>query len=362
MAEAMAAWSSSAAQQLVNLFDGSDGSITALGAAIANGALVAGNGGATANITKSSPYVSTLAGILAKGSFAFAIANIWPQAGTQAFVVDSGFACGTINPLGKYMTTDTMEKTFGCYNNKLYYLVYPKGDASFCDPNCGGLTCSSNCHDGMFVAPPGIDGLDGKAFGGVKVVDIISGAVSTYNQNGNANGGAPADPSDPGTLRGLVGGDITTPGFITLPVCSAEAAFTGWSTVKDSSTPYWPCVVAPSPDYCGASTFIDQTSDASPSVSDCMVVVNNIKGTDGQWTIQTIGKEQHQIAGHGGCNFGVQATELKGNVDFSVGAQDIVDIITESIKQFGGGGKVGAKGDMSCNGNIKGQGVEWGLY
>lgn len=50
------------------------------------------------------------------------------------------------------------------------------------------------------------------------------------------------------------------------------------------------------------------------------------------------------------------------NIDFHVGAQDIVGIVEESIKRFGGSGKVGTKGRMSFSGTVKGQDVEWGLY
>ncbi|EAW24042.1 uncharacterized protein NFIA_036140 [Aspergillus fischeri NRRL 181] len=51
-----------------------------------------------------------------------------------------------------------------------------------------------------------------------------------------------------------------------------------------------------------------------------------------------------------------------GNVDFHIGAQDIVDIISDSVRQFGGSGKVGSKGEMSCKGTVKGQTAEGALY
>ena len=118
----------------------------------------------------------------------------------------------------------------------------------------------------------------------------------------------------------------------------------------------------PPKDDCESSSFIDQTSSASPSVDDCMHIVNNIVGTDGEWTVQTIGKAQHQLVQYGSCKFGIQATNLHGNVNFKIAAQDIVDIIDASVQQFGGSGKVGAKGYMDCKGNINSQDVMWGLY
>lgn len=47
---------------------------------------------------------------------------------------------------------------------------------------------------------------------------------------------------------------------------------------------------------------------------------------------------------------------------YQVGAQDVIDLINESIKQFGGSGLVGAKGDMRCKGNVHDTTIEWGLY
>ncbi|KAB8076113.1 hypothetical protein BDV29DRAFT_170801 [Aspergillus leporis] len=60
--------------------------------------------------------------------------------------------------------------------------------------------------------------------------------------------------------------------------------------------------------------------------------------------------------------FDVQGKGKNGNIDFHVGAQDIVDIITDSVNKFGGFGKVGSKGEMTCEGTVKGQKGVWELY
>lgn len=114
---------------------------------------------------------------------------------------------------------------------------------------------------------------------------------------------------------------------------------------------------------CGDSTFEDQTSDASPLADDCRAIIENIQD-DGstQWTTQVVGQRQREIASAGTCAFGVEATTTNGNVNFRVGGQDVIDLINESISRFGWSGKVGAKGDMTCNGNDKGQAVQWGIY
>lgn len=157
--------------------------------------------------------------------------------------------------------------------------------------------------------------------------------------------------------------DVTTPGFIRIPVCSASIAFAAWSdTSVSSDVDNYPCYIKPSISHREDSSFEDQTSDASPSTSDCMGIVNNIQGTQGEWKVENFAGEQHQLVQFGGCKFGIQAFNKHGSVIFYIGAQDIVDIITDSIKKFGGSGKVGAKGRMDCKGDANSQDVEWGLY
>ena len=155
--------------------------------------------------------------------------------------------------------------------------------------------------------------------------------------------------------------DVTTPGFMRLPVCSSAMARNAWA-IADKKIENWPCIIPPSKNDCGDTTFIDQTSDASPSVDDCMGIVKNIENTQGEWEIENAIGKQHQLVQFGGCKFGIQGNGKNGNIDYHIGAQDIVDIIKESVKRFGGGGKVGAKGSMSCKGTVKGQDTTWGLY
>lgn len=73
-------------------------------------------------------------------------------------------------------------------------------------------------------------------------------------------------------------------------------------------------------------------------------------------------EKQQAICVHKSCKFGVTGKGIHGNVDFKVGAQDVIDLVRDSISKFGGGGRVGSKGTMNCKGNIKGQTVDWGLY
>lgn len=186
--------------------------------------------------------------------------------------------------------------------------------------------------------------------------------MRTYEANNNKNGASAADPSDDKTLEALFDQDVTTPGFIRLPVCSAEKAHKAWEQPKpDTSNPNYPCVDLPLPDLCGDSTFVDQTSGASPKSSDCLQIAKNI-GKGGTWDVEAIVSNHHQLLQYGTCVFGVEAMGVTGNVQVFLGAQDIIDVITDAVDKFGGSGKIGAKGKMKCNGNIKRQEIEWGLY
>lgn len=77
-----------------------------------------------------------------------------------------------------------------------------------------------------------------------------------------------------------------------------------------------------------------------------------------EWT-----EGQVELAISGSCAFGVEPRHsADGNVWFNVGAQDVIDLIQGSVDRFGGGGRVGAKGDMDCEGNIQVEQMEWGIY
>ena len=112
---------------------------------------------------------------------------------------------------------------------------------------------------------------------------MITGGVKTYIHNENKNGGEPTDPSNDGSLDDLMNQDVTTPGFVRISVCSGSIAFAAWSEsdVKRDVDNY-PCYIKPSISDCEDSSFEDQTSDASPSTSDCMGIVYNIQGTQGE--------------------------------------------------------------------------------
>jgi hypothetical protein len=122
----------------------------------------------------------------------------------------------------------------------------------------------------------------------------------------------------------------------------------------------------PTLDSCGASSFWDRTSDASPTADDCMVFAKNI-GKGGKWEVESVTGHQHQLVQWGTCAFGVQPTDHVGGY-FDIGNLDIIDIINSSVDKFAKlhGGKVGSAGYMECGGSLGAHGtthgVQWGIY
>lgn len=186
-------------------------------------------------------------------------------------------------------------------------------------------------------------------------------AVRSYQSNDNASGGFVADLTAQQTVNDLISQDYTTPGFINIPVCTPEMAQTAAEADITSSANY-PCAVVPSPNDCGTSTFTDATSDGSPLVTDYQQIVTNIAGTQGSWEVECSVGGQHRLVQYGTCAFGVTGTIGTGDVDFNVGAQDIVDLINSSIEMFASGGLVGASGNIACQGDAVNDNVNWGLY
>lgn len=74
---------------------------------------------------------------------------------------------------------------------------------------------------------------------------------------------------------------------------------------------------------------------------------NNIKG-GGDWQVYPDGIH-HQLIQAGTCAFGVEGPkdEIRSS-RFKIGNGDIYNMITNSIRDFGKDGKVGASGVIGC--------------
>lgn len=191
-------------------------------------------------------------------------------------------------------------------------------------------------------------------------------SVKTYKQNGNENGGGPADTTDDGTFEALKKADITTPGFMRLPVCSESLARKSWEnsdkTDATRNKEGFPCNNDNGLSYCNTadSSYTDESTGGSPLIEDCLHIVKNIEGTSGHW-IKPI-ERQFGILHYGTCVFGITGKGRKGNADEYVGAQDAVDVIRYAAKHWGDGKRMQGKGTFTCKGNIKKQTVDWAIY
>lgn len=170
----MSGWSAATDQALGRLFNGKDPSVRKLTSIISDGKFIQGDGAEPI----SKPPLETLTSMeasIAKSFFAFAIPAIWHVSGQFPFVIDSGYDCGTVDPLGTFLSAETMHATAGCYQGKLYYLASLKGAAQSCPTSVCIAGCSTMCSANKFSAPSGLEWLDGKSFGGVTRSDIIIG-------------------------------------------------------------------------------------------------------------------------------------------------------------------------------------------
>ncbi|KAM7214753.1 hypothetical protein V8F06_009825 [Rhypophila decipiens] len=353
-------WMNVTEQAVKKLFDGSQESVKVLGNVMAGGTLLEGWRASGPEPGDDGSSGTQLLGDVRKSLFGFSIPALWRVSKTYAFVLDSGASCGG-NPASKYVDDKTADATGVCYEGRQYYLVHTDGEARPC--KCERVTdvgpCQTICRDNKFSAPVGIDELS--RFG-VSKEDLVIGSIRTFRHAGRKNG----VNIDPVTVspRDLADVKITTPGFVRLPVCSPDRAWQSWHTTSKGNSPNFPCDIPPGKDHCGNSDFENKTSPGSPLVSDCEQIIRNIEG-DGSTQFT------HRITGHreildsGSCHFGIQRTGgTGGTVEFRVGGQDVIDIINESIKRYGGGGRVGARGVMPCSGVTAGTkvNVEWGIY
>lgn len=355
MGEVIEGWEAITVKSLEKMLNGSDDSLAVLDKLLDNGAMYPRGASPESDLD--------LMSNIQKAFFAYAIPILWFRAGYYPFIIDSGAACGTINPITKYMTEEVQGQTGVCYNNREYFLAMVEGDPQTCT--------EADCEDNKFSAPKGNAGLNGKDYGGLKRDDIVAGAMRTYVKNGLKNGASPGsvDLNDPDATDALYKMDITTPGFISLPVCSPVVAWKSWdaSTGHDGSpgkgsTPNWPCDAVKGLSKCGEYEFDEgSTNDESPSVTDCEQIIRNIQGdTTTDWTQDVVGKPWRDISANG-CKFSFRASKINGNSVFYVGGQNVIDLIEKSVKDYAKDGKVSASGHMTCGGSAVKQWTEWKL-
>lgn len=120
-------------------------------------------------------------------------------------------------------------------------------------------------------------------------------------------------------------------------------------TISETSTnPIHP--LAKRQDWCSAPNYNNEygggdTSDGSPLVEDCLTMLKNI-ADGGDWTTEQPGFRT--LTRYGTCAFGVQE-HTPIILDFSVGNNDIIQVVRESIDKFAKDGRVGASGYWLCS-------------
>lgn len=78
--------------------------------------------------------------------FAYAIPVIWVVSYAYPFIMETGYDCSTINPLGCYLDDKTQMATGAYVQNKLYCLASVQGDArKFGCEHCDDGGCQNVC-------------------------------------------------------------------------------------------------------------------------------------------------------------------------------------------------------------------------
>ncbi|KAL4879073.1 hypothetical protein BJY04DRAFT_229417 [Aspergillus karnatakaensis] len=362
MGQVINGWANITSLSLEELFSGNDEPLKILQDSMQNGKLI--EGAFAGEPDDSGNAKNELRANIQKSFYGFSIPALWQASQAYPFILDSGHGCDE-RQLSQYLEDATMDSTGACIDGRQYYLVHPKGESRVL--KCASSSTYPGCNeiyvDNKFSALPGMVSLTGSDWGSITREDIVRAAVRTWIHNGRENGAAVVDATDPSSAESLMDVDITTPGFIRLPICSAERAFTSWDETSKGSSPNFPCDLQQGKNECGETSFENQTTDGSPLVEDCLQIIRNIEEdpTTG-WTTQVVGQRHRTIGVAGTCAFGVEATRTDGNVNFQVGGQDMIDIINDAVAQFAWNDKIGARGDMQCNGNVKSQAVRWGIY
>lgn len=109
-----------------------------------------------------------------KAIYAWLIPNAWSLSneGFHPFILDSGERCTGGNPLPKYLSDETAEKTSVCYNEHVYYFVSASGKHRTCSTGPGGIVI---CVANKFTALPGMKALDDGTYGEVTKADLVAG-------------------------------------------------------------------------------------------------------------------------------------------------------------------------------------------
>ncbi|CCC13679.1 hypothetical protein SMACR_07245 [Sordaria macrospora] len=120
-------------------------------------------------------------------------------------------------------------------------------------------------------------------------------------------------------------------------------------------------------DFCKGGGYFNATSEGSPWVDDCKIIIQNISPKGGTWRYMT--GSQRTLVSHKSCALGIESTDgVPPALQTYIGDLDISEWIQKSIDKYASKkeqGKVGSYGDTQCpSTHFKGDeyGMRWGLY
>ncbi|EIT73813.1 chitinase [Aspergillus oryzae 100-8] len=241
MSKVWHSWQNETERASQYLFSGTEDAISDLTKLIRDGQLIQGS------LEGNKPTVKMTAtdiqALIERAFYGYLIPRIWQSSGTRAFVIDTNHACDGSNPISDYLDDIDAETAAVCFEDKLYYVAYPDGNAG---DTCQLPGSTPVCVPLKFKVPPGLESLTGAydEYGGVVPADIVASTVRSYQTNGNKNGWklknmGEVESVDDLNVDALITYQIGAPGFSTLPLCSAEEAHLNWGIGK--VTDNYPC-------------------------------------------------------------------------------------------------------------------------
>lgn len=188
---------------------------------------------------------SVFRGYIETSAYTILVPEAMRMAQLSPFVAKTDIKCPVddkAQPLYKegmlYISSTDSPKNRACgADGLLYYLLTVDNLAA--PGGCGsGIV---NCKQPYLTDVSGADSLNGTAWGGVTVQNLINAAVATYNANGKKNGATRYAPTTKEALEHFwnTGILVENPGVVSIPVCSPREAVTNFATGKKGNN--FPC-------------------------------------------------------------------------------------------------------------------------
>lgn len=161
-------WSNHSEVFLTRLFSGKDEHIRTLTTLIKDGRLANGKGDGTASPSPAHANEEAAA----RAFYAVAIPAVWTLTGQAPAVIDAG-KCKGHDAIPKIVANGEM--TYSCYKDRAYFLVAAPNGSKGTKCVAPIVNTIERCTTKAMGRPPGLQELDGKAWGTVEHHDLIAG-------------------------------------------------------------------------------------------------------------------------------------------------------------------------------------------